>query len=116
MMRKDQIAYRDEIAKTVADLYRELGVSGNMHPQKACWMVLLCQVHEMFCRQLDQSFFEPVNAMAEMNIIEAIRLLRFLAKGTHIPDAEIMGCIAGLERILPKEPAEEERPADGRGE
>lgn len=104
-MRKDLIEARDDIAKRLLAFKGELCSGLNVAPGKVIAMQALAQLHDVFARQLDQSFFEPVSTLAEMNVINAIHLLQDIENGHLPPLLEMRTCVEGLKRILPKEPA-----------
>lgn len=103
MNRQQLIEYRDEIAKSLADSYRAIRISQSVAPNIAPGMILLANLHDVFCRQLDQSFFEPVQTLHEMNVKEAINVLHRVYCGEPIGREDIYGAIEKLNRILPKE-------------
>lgn len=105
MMRKDLIEARDDIAKRLLDFKRELCAGIPVAPGKVLAMQSLCGLHDVFARQLDQSFFEPVSTMHEMHVVSAIGLLEAIREKGRWGDLEMQTCIDNLKHILPKEPA-----------
>lgn len=104
MTRKDMIEARDSLAKSVWEMFRMMRATGNIPAQQAGGAMLMLSMHEMFCRQLDQAFFEPVNTVAEEKVINAIHLLQAIRQGEEWVNLEVDTCIDSLKKILPKEP------------
>lgn len=107
MTRAQLIEYRNEIAKSLADSYRAIRISQSVAPNIAPGMILLANLHDVFCRQLDQSFFEPVSTLHEITVMETINVLHRLYSNENVPNEDIYACIERLNRILPKQPAAE---------
>lgn len=103
LIRKDLIAARDDIAEKLLQFSKELRAGMVINPGKLLAMQALATCHDVFARQLDQSFFEPVNTMHELAVIDAIRLLRLWNAGSFNPPTEVAQAIERLERILPKQ-------------
>lgn len=104
-MRKDLIAERDAIVEGLMKFSKELRSGLAVAPGKVLAASSMCQLHDVFARQLDQSFFEPVDTLHEMHVVSAIGLLEAIQEKGRWGDLEIRTCIDNLKRILPKEPA-----------